>query len=105
MIDERLVDIVSASAINDIPDVIEVMRHIDAALSNEDGLKWFNFLYLKVTQSVRDNLPPLVWKNPEFLNRLAVVFVDLYLGAVANWHQNREAVARAWEPLFAARRR
>lgn len=105
VIDERLVNIISASAINEIPDVIEVMRHIDAALPNEDGLKWFNFLYLKVTESVRDNPPPLAWESPEFLNRLAVVFANLYLGALANWHQNREAVARAWSPLFEARGR
>lgn len=105
LIDERMVEIISASALDDIPDVIQVMRSIDAVLPNEDGLKWFNFLYLRVTESVRDNPPALAWENPDFLNRLAVVFAKLYLGAVVNWQQNMESVARAWTPLFAARRR
>lgn len=105
MIDERLVETISASPIDDIPDVIEVMQRIDAALPNEDGLKWFNYLYLKVTESVRDDPPALAWESPEFLNRLAVVFANLYLGAIVNWNQNRETVARAWTPLFARRAR
>ena len=103
--DERLVETISASAINDIPDVIDVMQHIDAALPNEDGLKWFNYLYLKVTESVRDDPPALAWESPEFLNRLAVAFANLYLGAIVDWHRNRDTVARAWTPLFARRAR
>jgi hypothetical protein len=102
-IDERLVEIIAASAIENISDVIGVMQRINDALPNEDGLKWFNFLYLKVTESVSNNPPALAWENPEFLNRLAIVFANLYLGAVANWQQNRETVARAWTPLFESR--
>ena len=71
-IDKQLAEIIAASRTNDIPDVIDVMRRIDGALSNEDGLKWFNFLYLKDTESMWDTPPAFAWRSPDFLNRLAI---------------------------------
>ncbi len=35
-----------------IDDVITVMRALDAALPDDDRLKWFNRLYLRVTERV-----------------------------------------------------
>lgn len=102
-VNQILVEVISGSEINDIPGVIAVMRRIDEVLSNEDGLKWFNFLYLRVTESVSASPPPLGWENPQFLQRLAVVFATLYLDAVVKWQHNRDNVARAWSPLFEAR--
>ncbi len=43
-------------------------------LPSSDGLKWFNLLYLKVTQQVETHPPPDGWENPLWLTRLDVVF-------------------------------
>lgn len=104
-IDERLVQIISASALNTIEDVIEVMRRLDATFPHHDGLKWFNFLYLKVTEAVGENPPAEGWENPSFLERLAILFASLYFGAVASWQRRHASVARSWAPLFQSRDR
>jgi hypothetical protein len=92
-----LTHIITAAPITTIADVLRVMREMDAALPNNDGLKWFNLLYLKVTESVL-NVPPQ-WEDAAWLARLDVVFAQLYFNAL------RLPVARAWRPLWQARRR
>lgn len=90
--------IVSAQPISSIADVVKVMRQIDAALDNHDGLKWFNLLYLKVTESVL-TAPPN-WEDAAWLTRLDVVFANLYFDALL-----QPDTARAWRPLLQARQR
>lgn len=89
--------IVSAQPISSIADVIKVMRQIDAALDDHDGLKWFNLLYLKVTESVL-HVPPQ-WEDAAWLTSLDVAFAQLYFNAL--WLPT----SRAWRPLLQARRR
>jgi hypothetical protein len=36
--------------VNTIEEVIAAMRTLDSVLPPNDGIKWFNFLYLKVTR-------------------------------------------------------
>jgi hypothetical protein len=55
--DAQLLQIVSSAAPASIADVVAVMESIDAILPGSDGLKWFNRLYLMVTQQV-DTQPP-----------------------------------------------
>jgi hypothetical protein len=100
-----LADIIASRTISTIDDVVAVMRGIDAALPNGDGLKWFNLLYLKVTEGVRDRPPAESWKDPAWLERLDVLFADLYFNAIAAWEQNPDKVARCWFPLLASRQR
>ena len=50
------------------------MQAIDAQLPANDGIKWFNRLYLMVTQQVDLHAPGGGWKSPLWLNRLDVVF-------------------------------
>lgn len=51
-----LYDAALASAVrtppNSIADVLQTMQTIDATCVDGDGLKWFNWLYLTVTQAV-----------------------------------------------------
>jgi Family of unknown function (DUF5995) len=94
-----LTAIISAQAISSIADVLNVMRQIDAALDPQDGLKWFNLLYLKVTESVL-NVPPQ-WEDEGWLARLDVVFANLYFDALRNLNNP----SRAWRPLLQARQR
>jgi hypothetical protein len=62
-----------------------------------DGVACFNYMYLCVTERVHDELKS--FESPDAVERLAVVFAELYLrnydaaGAGA-W------VSKAWEPLF-----
>ena len=90
---------------NNLDNVIEVMRGLDGLLQNHDGLKWFNLLYLKVTESVRDGPPAEGWENQHYLERLAVRFAGLYFSAIASWERDHDSVARSWAPLFRFRLR
>jgi hypothetical protein len=103
--DERLAQALSTSAVNSIEDVINVMSSLDSILQNNDGLKWFNLLYLKVTEGVRDNPPAEGWENQPYVERLAVIFASLYFSAIASWQRDHDSVVRSWAPLFRARQR
>lgn len=101
--DQKLYQLISASTIDTIEDVIAALRGLDSELANDDGLKWFNLLYLKVTEAVRTQPRSVQWENGKWLERLDVYFAKLYFSAVSHWHRNRDQVARAWLPLFASR--
>lgn len=103
--DDRLAQIIASSSITTIDDVVSVMIGLDSALSNEDGLKWFNLLYLKVTEAVRGSPPAAGWEDPRWLERLDVIFANLYFGAVTSWQRQPDNVARSWFPLLDSRRR
>ena len=53
--DSQLLDAVSTPPAS-IADVIRTMQTIDSLCIAGDGLKWFNSLYLQVTQSVADRV-------------------------------------------------
>lgn len=91
--------IIAAQPITTIADVIRLMRQIDAALDDHDGLKWFNLLYLKVTESVMNVTAD--WEDAAWLTRLDVVFAQLYFDAL----RASDNPSRAWRPLLQARRR
>ncbi len=100
--DRPLYDLVSAADPSTIAEVIERMQALDALLPPTDGLKWFNQLYLMVTQQVDLHPPNGRWQNPEWLSRLDVVFAGFYFGAVADYIAGRQ-VPSAWNVLFQAR--
>jgi uncharacterized protein DUF5995 len=104
-LDEELVQILAAGPINTIGGVISALQKMDAILPNDDGLKWFNLLYLKVSEGVRDNPPAAGWQAPQWLERLDVIFANLYFDAIINWQRNPMKTARSWAPLFESRRR
>jgi hypothetical protein len=71
-IDDQLAQIIAGTQVTSIQDVLDVMRRMDAVLPNNDGLKWFNFLYLQVTEAIQDTPPAEGWEDPEWLRRLVV---------------------------------
>lgn len=79
-----------------IPEVVARMRAIEAALPPDDGVAWFTRLYLAVTESVEAAILPGAFANPAFLERLDVVFANLFFTAL-------EKTPRAWAPLLACR--
>jgi hypothetical protein len=104
MSDQILSEILS-TPVSTIEDVLSVMQQIDAALPDEDGLKWFNLLYMKVTRSVLENPPAEGWAAPEWLARLDVIFGGLYFEALRNWIKRSASAPKAWRVFFDARSR
>ena len=84
-IDLQIVKILSAAGPNDIDGVISLLGAIDGVLPSDDGLKWFNWLYLMVTRAVKDNPPAGGFNDPQWVTRLDVVFAELYFAAVNNF--------------------
>ena len=88
-----------------VDDVVAMMTHIDAALPDSDGVKWFNRLYLRVTVSVRRAVGDAQFADPPFLSELDVIFGNLYFVALAAGENDIRRAPAAWRPLFEMRRR
>ena len=82
-----------------IGEVVAAMRRIDGVLADGDGLKWFNLLYLRVSEAVQAES----WEDLEFLQRFDVRFAELYFEAVVNWEADRSLTPHAWRPLLRSR--
>jgi hypothetical protein len=65
-----------------IPDVLQGLQTIDGLCVEEDGLKWFNELYLTVTRTVQNRVNAGGFSDPAWLAQLDVQFARLYFGAV-----------------------
>jgi hypothetical protein len=104
-VDAQLLGTVQAAAPVTIPDVIAVMEQIDGLLPGTDGLKWFNKLYLMVTQKIDGQPPAGGWKDAAWLTRLDVDFAGFYFDAIAGWLQQSPDTASSWDALFEARDR
>jgi hypothetical protein len=103
--DAQVLRIVQAAAPVTIADVIAVMEQIDRVLPGTDGLKWFNKLYLMVTQQIDGQPPASGWKDAAWLTRLDVVFAGFYFDAIASWLEQSPDTASSWDALFEARNR
>jgi hypothetical protein len=103
--DAQLFQIASSAAPAAIADVIAVMQTIDGLLPSGDGLKWFNKLYLMVTQQIDVQPPQSGWEDATWLTHLDVVFAGLYFAAIADALQQNPDVPSSWEALFEARNR
>ena len=92
-----------------IDEVVGVMTAIEQTLPDSDGLWWFNHLYLKVTLSVRETMgspatPSAVgFADRAFLERLDIVFANLYFDAIAAGDGSPDAAPPAWRPLLSSR--
>jgi hypothetical protein len=87
-----------------IDEVVAVMTAIDTSLPDDDGVKWFNRLYLRVTTNVRTSVAGAAFQDPAFLARLDIVFANLYFSALAAGDTDPEGAPPAWRPLLACRR-
>lgn len=104
MNDQALAEI-AATPVSTIAEVVSVMERIDGLLPNDDGLKWFNLLYLLVTKAVLENPPPGGWSAPGWLARLDVIFAGMYFDAIVKWTAQPTSAPKAWQVLFDARQR
>jgi hypothetical protein len=101
--DKALLDVLLSSQAGTIPDVIGIMQAIDQLLPANDGLKWFNLLYLKVTQEIDNQPPASTWQDPTWLTHLDVVFAGWYFKALTGWLQGGQDVPGSWKALLESR--
>lgn len=102
-IDQQLLQVVTAAEPANIADVIRTMQNIDALLPNTDGLKWFNKLYLSVTQHIDGQAPATAWEDAAWLLRLDVIFAGFYFAAVASFLNHSADTPSSWYALFEMR--
>jgi len=90
------------SAATTIPEVIGVMQTIDQACTDGDGLKWFNWLYLQVTQTVERKIDGSGLEDAAWLAELDVQFAALYFSALRGYLAGGEC-PQCWAAMFAVR--
>jgi len=99
-------DAVLVSAVQTAPtsiaDVLEVMQTIDGTCVDGDGLKWFNWLYLEVTQAVEMRVSSGGFSDPAWLAELDIQFAGLYFAALKAFFTGGPCV-ECWQVLFASR--
>ena len=86
-----------------IADVLGTMRTIDALCVRGDGLKWFNSLYLQVTQAVEDKVNAGGFADPKWLALLDVQFASLYFTALQGFLVESKC-SGCWYAIFSVRR-
>ena len=92
----------AVEGLSTIPEVIARMRAIDASLARKDGVAIFDRLYLQVTLAVDGASAGTVFEDPQFVERLDVVFAGLYFDAEATIASGA-ACPVAWRPLIETR--
>lgn len=101
--DQPLYAIVSGTQPETIDDVLRMMQDIDDLLTDGDGLKWFNRLYMMVTKEVDFSPPPGGWEDAAWLLRLDVVFAGFYFRAVAGFLDGTGDTPSSWCALMEVR--
>ncbi len=71
-----------ADSVKTVADVLTRLTAIDAALPPSDGVKWFNRLYLEMTQQVETAMVGRHFDAPGYLEALDVVFARRYFAAL-----------------------
>lgn len=102
-LDHKVINVVSGGQVVTVDDVISRMGELDSVLPAEDGLKWFNMLYLMVTKQIASDISAHQWSDGVWLAELDVTFARLYFDAILLWHQHPQQCPRAWVPLFDSR--
>lgn len=98
-----LAQILGGAPVRSIDEAIAIMMSIDETLPDNDGVKWFNRLYLRVTVSVGKAVRSAQFHDPAFLTELDVVFANLYFSALAAGLTDTGAAPSSWRPLLEAR--
>jgi hypothetical protein len=85
-----------------IPDVVRILETIEATCDDGDGLKWFNWLYLQVTQAVEARVNASGFTDSAWIAALDVRFARFYLAAVQTSLFGATPPG-CWQALFAQR--
>jgi hypothetical protein len=87
---------------NSIADVLGMMKAIDSICATNDGLRWFNWLYMQVTQAVEQGVAAGEFSDPAWLAALDVAFASYYFDALRNYLSGA-ACPGCWAAFFAVR--
>ena len=98
-------DILARVPARSIDDVVTLMRMIDGRLPDTDGLKWFNRLYLRVTERVLEAVADGTFGDTRFLAAFDVIFANLYFDALVRGERDLDSAPSAWKPLLQVRTR
>lgn len=82
--------------------VLQTLQTIDTTCVDADGLKWFNWLYLEVTQAVEARISAGGFTDPTWLAQLDVQFAGLYFSALKSSLSGLTAPT-CWQVLFNSR--
>lgn len=91
-----------------VPDVIQIMQTIEATCVDGDGLKWFNWLYLQVTQAVQAGVNNSAaagqaeFTDPTWISALDVAFARHYFAAVQS-SLSGTPTPGCWQAVFNVR--
>lgn len=99
--DSAIVEAVATTP-QSVSDVLAIMRKIDSVCDAQDGLKWFNWLYMTVTEAIEDRTTSGGFDDVKWIAELDVVFARFYFDAVALNLSGRQCSA-SWNALLAVR--
>ena len=85
-----------------INDVLGILHTIDSTCVDIDGLKWFNWLYLQVTQAVQARVAAAGFTDPAWLAQLDVQFAPLYFSALKS-SLSGQPTSACWQVFFNSR--
>jgi hypothetical protein len=85
-----------------IADVLLSLRKIQIICVDGDGLKWFNWLYLQVTEAVEARIAAGGFAAAEWLAELDVHFARLYFSALYGAILG-QPISECWQVLFGCR--
>lgn len=94
-----------------IPDVIQILQTIESICEDGDGLKWFNWLYLQVTEAVQARVNASssataqgtgAFVNPAWIAALDVLFARYYFTAIQS-SLSGASTPGCWQAVFAQR--
>ena len=88
-----------------VPEVIARIRAVEASARRSDGVACFARLYREVTEGVDADLGRSTFADPRFLERLDIVFANLFFTALDTHAREPAGTPSRWAPLFAARSR
>lgn len=82
-----------------VADVVGILEKIQAICGDNDGLKWFNGLYLEVTQAVEARVNSGEFAGPGWIAALDVEFAGFYFAALRSSLTGGETPG-CWQALF-----
>ena len=85
-----------------VPEVVQILEAIEAICVDGDGLKWFNWLYLQVTQAVQAQVNASgsgSFADPAWMAALDVAFANHYFAAIRS-SLSGAATPGCWQALF-----
>ena len=85
-----------------IADVLGIMQAIDSTCVDGDGIKWFNWLYMQVTQAVEDRVASGGFTDSAWLAELDVQFATFYFSSFHAFLTG-DSCPGCWSAIFTAR--